>query len=300
MDARHTARRVPADLTSVPAASSTAQQLRQALGIRLREVRVDAGLTASDLGRLMSRHASKISRTEHGRSTPSTSDIRAWCEHCAADDQLADLLASRDAVESAYIEWRRLETSGLRRLQETYLPLYERTRTFRLYHSLVVPGLFQTSGYSTALLSAITSFRQIPDDTEAAVAARVARQRVLATGEHRFAVVVEEAVLRYQIGTADVMAGQLGHLMAVAALPSVSLGIIPFGAPERAAWPVEGFGIFGDEQVNIELLSARITVTQPREVALYARAFTELGNLAVYGPAARALITSGITALDAG
>src|SRR5437016_5674742 len=116
MDARHTARRVPADLTSVPAASSTAQQLRQALGIRLREVRVDAGLTASDLGRLMSRHASKISRIEHGRSTPSTSDIRAWCEHCSADDQLADLLASRDAVESAYIEWRRLETSGLRRL----------------------------------------------------------------------------------------------------------------------------------------------------------------------------------------
>ena len=68
----------------------------------------------------------------------------------------------------------------------------------------------------------------------------------------------------------------------------------------HVAWPVEGFGIFGDEQVNIELLSARITVTQPREVALYARAFTELANLAVYGPAARALITSGITALDAG
>jgi transcriptional regulator with XRE-family HTH domain len=282
----------------VSAASSSAQQLRQALGTRLREIRVEAGLTARDLGRLMERHASKISRIEHGSITPSGNDIRAWCIHCAAIDQLADLLASRDAVESAYIEWRRLETSGLRRLQETYLPLYERTRTFRVYHSLVVPGMFQTPGYATALLGAITAFRQIPDDTKAAVAARLARQRLLSSGDHRFAVVLEESVLRYQISSAEVMAGQLGHLITVAALPSVSLGVIPFGVPERAIWPVEGFGIFDDEQVNIELLSARITVTQPREVAIYTKAFTELAGLAVSGNKARALIVDAITALD--
>jgi hypothetical protein len=97
-----------------------------------------------------------------------------------------------------------------------------------------------------------------------------------------------------------VLAGELGHLIGVAALPAVSLGIIPFGVPERVVWPVEGFGIFDDQQVNIELLSARVTITQPREVSVYARAFTELGNLAVYGPAARTLVRAAIEALDAG
>ncbi len=40
---------------------------------------------------------------------------------------------------------------------------------------------------------------------------------------------IEESVLRNVIGGADVMAGQLGHLITVASLPSVSLGIIPMG-----------------------------------------------------------------------
>jgi Domain of unknown function (DUF5753) len=40
------------------------------------------------------------------------------------------------------------------------------------------------------------------------------------------------------LGDADVMAGQLGHLLEVMALPSVSLGVIPFTAP-RDMWPIE-------------------------------------------------------------
>jgi hypothetical protein len=94
------------------------------------------------------------------------------------------------------------------------------------------------------------------------------------------------------------MIAQLGHLIGVAALPAVSLGVIPFSHGERALWPVEGFGIFDNTRVNVELLSARVVVTQPREVALYIKAFAALADLAVYGPAARARIISAIEALD--
>ncbi len=44
--------------------SSSVQQGRRLLGARLREIRADAGLTARELGRLMRRHGSKISRIE--------------------------------------------------------------------------------------------------------------------------------------------------------------------------------------------------------------------------------------------
>lgn len=43
-------------------------------------------------------------------------------------------------------------------------------------------------------------------------------------------------MLRYRLGGADVMAGQLARLAESAALPSVALGVIPFTAPDRVAW----------------------------------------------------------------
>lgn len=79
--------------------------------------------------------------------------------------------------------------------------------------------------------------------------------------------------------------------------PSVALGVIPFGASERPAWPLEQFTVFDDARVHVELLSAQVTVTAPSEITLYVRAFERLGRLAVYGDAARALIDDAIAAL---
>ena len=62
-------------------------------------------------------------------------------------------------------------------------------------------------------------------------------------------------------------------------------------------WAVEGFVMFDDSRVDAELLSARVTVTQPREIAIYDRAFSALSAIAVHGQQTRALITSAIAAL---
>jgi hypothetical protein len=94
------------------------------------------------------------------------------------------------------------------------------------------------------------------------------------------------------------MAAQLGHLLVASALPSVSIGVIPTRPDRDTAWPVEGFWIFDDEQVAVELVSGHLTVTQPREVAMYVQAFVELASLAVYGSAARRLIGAAIDAPD--
>jgi transcriptional regulator with XRE-family HTH domain len=275
---------------------SAVQQAREALGQRLREMRVDAGLSARDLGRLMGRHPSKISRIEHGTAPPSAADIRAWCDQCGAADQADDLVASLHAVEGMYVEWRRLERSGLRRLQEARVPLYERSRLFRIYEPGVVPGLFQTPAYAAARMARVIAFDGIPDDLERAVAVRMDRQRVVGTGGRRFVVVLEEWALRSRIGSTSMMAGQLGHLINVAALPSVSVGIIPMNI-DRSMWSNPGFWIFDDDRVLVETPTAELTVTQPREIAIYARTFAELASMAVHGAAARSLITAAINSL---
>lgn len=276
--------------------SSSAQQAKRALGLRLREIRKDAGLTARALAGLAGWHESKCSRLEHGRTPPSDADIRTWTLHCKVPEQAEDLIATARGIEGMYVELRRLARSGLRQVQESAVPLYEHTRHFRVYEPGVIPGLFQVLGYARALMGAIVDFYKFPNDTEAAVAARMERQRVLCEGDHRFAVLLEESALRTRIGGSAVMVGQLGHLLSVASLPSVSLGIIPARA-ERRMWPVEGFWIFDEEQVRVEIATAEVTVTQPCEIGIYLRTFAELAKLAVYGTGARALITSAIDAL---
>jgi transcriptional regulator with XRE-family HTH domain len=281
----------------VPPSSSSAWQARQALGARLGELRADAGLTGRALARLCGWHESKISRIEHARTAPSANDIRAWCQHCGQSGETEDLIAFLRTVEGMFVEWRRMERTGLRRAQEAVLPLWERTRVFRAYSSWLMPGAVQTRAYTAAVLRAIAARRELPDDVDDAVAVRSDRLRLLREGDHRFLVLIEESALRNVIGGADVMAGQLGHLITVASLPSVSLGIIPMGLDRDAAWPVEDFWIFDDRQVNVELVSGGLTLTQPRELSMYGKTFSELSEIAVRGAQARAVITAAIDAL---
>lgn len=62
-------------------------------------------------------------------------------------------------------------------------------------------------------------------------------------------------------------------------------------------WPVEDFWVFDEAQVNVELVAAFLTITQPHEIGMYARTFANLAELAVYGAPARALITAAIDSL---
>jgi hypothetical protein len=94
------------------------------------------------------------------------------------------------------------------------------------------------------------------------------------------------------------MAAQLGHLLAMSIPPSISLGIIPLGADRSMIWPTEGFFMFDEAEVTVELVAGHLTITQPHEIGMYSDAFTKLANLAVYGKAARRLITAAVAALD--
>ncbi|MFE0332086.1 helix-turn-helix domain-containing protein [Streptomyces sp. NPDC058960] len=277
--------------------SSSAQAAREAVAQRLRELRADAGITGPELAARCGWSHPKTYRIEGARTPPSADDIRRWCEACGASGQADDIIAQSRNAESLYVEWRRKVRTGLRQLQNSYVPLFKSTKLFRIYSPTLVPGLLQTEGYAMGLMSSITRFRDIPDDVAEAVSARLERSRIIHEPGHRFSMVIEEPVLYYQLGDSEAMAAQLGYLLTAGALPSVSLGIIPSAISERALWPQELFHVYDDTLVSVELLSARVQVTQPSEVALYVKAFEELRGMAVYGAEARALIVKAIEAL---
>ncbi|WP_308268965.1 DUF5753 domain-containing protein [Yinghuangia soli] len=188
-----------------------------------------------------------------------------------------------------FVEWRRMEQSGLRQAQQAQLHKYQQTNRFRSYGCWYVPGMIQTRAYTEAVLRNIQQRRVPIDDVDAAVDARMERQRVLHEGQAVFAFVLEQSVLTAGVADAATLAGQLDLLLTIGALPNVSLGIIP-ARPGRGRMPAEDFWIYDRRQVNVELVSGFLTVTHPGEIALYEEAFAEFAAMAVHGARARGLI----------
>ncbi|MCZ4610113.1 helix-turn-helix transcriptional regulator [Streptomyces sp. Lzd4kr] len=278
--------------------TSSVQEARAALAARLRELRLDAGISSKEVARRCGWSVAKSSRIENAVTAPADADIQAWCAACGVEDQAADLVAANRQADSMYLQWKRLQRTGMKQLAESSAKLYERTRQFRVYASHVMPGYLQTPGYATALLHTIAGFRGTPDDVREAVEVRMRRARVIHEGDHRFATLIEEHVLNHRVGDQDVMAGQLGNLLAAMTLPSMSIGIIPAtAAREGVMWPLEQFTVFDDSRIHVELLAAKVTVTAPGELDIYLRAFARLTELAVYGAEARALILKAIERL---
>ncbi|MGW4897189.1 Scr1 family TA system antitoxin-like transcriptional regulator [Kitasatospora sp. NPDC004240] len=121
------------------------------------------------------------------------------------EDRAADLIARSRQAGAMFLEWRRMERSGLRQAQQSVRPLYERTRHFRAYAPWVLPRLLQTRAYTTRVLTAIRDRRGLADDVEAAVGERMDRQHILHEGRHRFALLIEESALRNGLGGRPVM-----------------------------------------------------------------------------------------------
>jgi transcriptional regulator with XRE-family HTH domain len=279
--------------------ATSADEARVSLGVRLRDIRRDAGLSGTRLAELCGWLSSKVSKIEHGRQTPSEDDLRAWCEHCHALVDLRDLIAAVRSIETQFAEWRRIIRGGIRRRQQASAAVYERTRLFRIYEPAVVPGLLQTREYAVAVLSTSVNFFRVPDDAEESATARLDRQRVLTHGDRHFHMLLGEQALRTNVGGAEVMAAQLEHLLAVLRLPRLRLGVIPIDAPYRV--PLNnGFWIMDESLVQFDTYSAELSLIRPDEISVYSRAFERLAALAVYGTEARLVISVALARLGPG
>ena len=280
--------------------SSNAQQARQALADQLREIRLAAGLTGRALAAGAGWHGvSKVSKIEHGVRPPSEDDVRTWGRVCGTSpDRVEELLAEQRAMAGMWVSYQRLNRAGLRKAQESVRPRYESTALVRAYQPKIIPGLLQTAEYTTALLEDARNRQGVHrNDVTEAVAERAVRQKVLTQAGHQFMFIIEAPVLRYRFCEPDIMSRQLQHLREATRLPTVWLGVIPLGADRRKVLPREGFVMFDEELVRVELISGVLTVTQPREISMYARDFTDLAGISVRGPAARDLITAALNDL---
>ena len=101
--------------------------------------------------------------------------------------------------------------------------------SLRTFEHALIPGLLQTADYARAVLG--TRPNTTLDQLDDMMSARMARQAILERDNPPMMwVVVDEAVLHREVGSAKVMADQLGHLAAMSDRPNVAVQIVPYSA----------------------------------------------------------------------
>jgi hypothetical protein len=107
-----------------------------------------------------------------------------------------------------------------------YLGLEDGASTLRGFAMQVVPGLLQSRAYARV----ITAEADTPEDAADLLDIRMRRQRLLVREPDPLQVhyVLDEAVLRRRVGSAEIMRQQLDHLVELAERPNVTLQVLPF------------------------------------------------------------------------
>ena len=266
---------------------------REALGARLRELRLGAERDQEQLAQQLGWSQSKVSRIETGNVTPSEADIAAWGRAVNAPaEAIAELQARLEAVRSEYSAWRRQFRGGTRSKQQDYIELEANTTRLRVFEPILVPGLLQTAEYARYRLADVHALYGTPDDLAEGVATRMQRQQVLYDQGKRFQFLLLENVLRLRLCPVEVLCGQLGHLLALSTLSNLELGVIPADS-QLATAPMHGFWIFDDELVTVETIAAELMLREPEEITLYGNVFDALREAAQFGDDMR-LILAGL------
>src|ERR1700722_5147691 len=154
---------------------SNVHEARIALGHRLRELRTAANLSGRQLAESLSWPASKISKLENGRQTPSDDDIRAWARITDSEPETEALLASLHTLEVQHAEWQRILRTGLKPRQQAHIEWDQKTRLFRAFEATVIPGPPQTGEYARARFAEGIRRLKLPNDINEAVQGRLQR-----------------------------------------------------------------------------------------------------------------------------
>ncbi|MFG3499029.1 helix-turn-helix domain-containing protein [Streptomyces sp. NPDC047928] len=203
---------------------------RRKLGEELRGLRLAAGLTSREAARLVGWHQSKVSRIETGTSGVTHVDVTRLLDAYGVDDlRLRALLETlAGAADGSRTGWWHAYRGVIPQQYRDFISLEAQACAARTLETSVVPGLLQTPAYARAVTRA--ALEGLPTQTvDSLVRVRIARQEVL-RGERplRLEAVVDEAVLRRQVGGPGVMREQLRALLEPARLPHVRLQVLPF------------------------------------------------------------------------
>lgn len=186
----------------------------RAFAEELRAFREQAGMSRDELAARVNYSSSLIAMIETARRTP-TRRLAQLCDEVFG------------TPETFTRHEKRLRGVPFSAGFRPFEPYESEAVSLRLFEHTLVPGLLQTEGYARAILA--THPNTSADEVEERLAARMARQAILTREDPPPPLVwalLDEAVLRREVGGSKVMLDQLAHLADAARRPNITVQVI--------------------------------------------------------------------------
>lgn len=202
--------------------------VRRELGQRLRAMRTGADMTVAEAAEQVGISTSKLTKIELAQLSATRDDVLKLLDTYgeAGPDQQALLLTMvREGNRKEWWEGRRT----LHPKFGSYLGLESVATTLQAYETTLVHGLLQTPDYARAMLRAARP-ELLEHEIDQLVQFRLRRQQVLTRADPpplTLWSVMDEAVLRRQVGGRETMHAQLQRLITASELPNVTLLVMP-------------------------------------------------------------------------
>ena len=203
--------------------------VRRALGLELRKLRTEAGMTGEQAAKAVGFSESKLTKIERAQVTVTREDLLRMIDVYGGvpdDDRDRLLTMLRQGNRK---EWWEQHDLQLPPKFGSYLGLEAVATTLQAYDPTLVHGLLQTPEYARAVIRG-GSPDLLDQEVEQLVETRKRRQEALTRKDGRpleLWSIMDEAVLRRKIGGREVMHAQLERLIKAAELPNVTLLLMP-------------------------------------------------------------------------
>jgi transcriptional regulator with XRE-family HTH domain len=271
---------------------------RRKLVKELIAARQAVGMNASQLAAEIDLKPSAVSKIEKGTQGLTVRNIKAYARVTglskAKTDELLLLAANDDTYDDWLVEFREDMPDWF----ALYPELEQDAVQIWTYSSELVEGLFQTPDYAEAIVRA--GLPEISaEDLERSVQLRKRRQSLLRReNPPRLRLVLNEAVVRRQVGGEAVMAEQMRHLVSLSELDHVTIQLLPFSAGAHPGMK-SGFTLlrfpegFDDmDCVYLENNNGGVWQEVLEHVAEYSTTFERQSSMALTPEETRALLAS--------
>jgi transcriptional regulator with XRE-family HTH domain len=257
---------------------------RRRLGVELRALREERGLTSEELSRRLYRSRMKVSKLENAQVRPDLAAIMKILDilgvTCERWQEIITL--ARDAAERGW--W---DTYGyaMGDRQRMYADIESGAKTIRGYNQFGIPGLVQTPEFIWALIKLDEAEGPLDYNQERMVEARLRRQEsARRPGGPTYEIVLDEFVVRRLAVPPEIMSAQLRHLVEIIpADPRLSIRVLPIDARieggflARSSFTIYNFPDPDDPPMAIaDTVKTDVVHSEPADVQRYVAMYERL------------------------
>ncbi|WP_069737101.1 MULTISPECIES: helix-turn-helix transcriptional regulator [unclassified Streptomyces] len=270
---------------------------RRRLGAELKRLREKAGVRMEEAAERIGGDKPKISRQENGRQGVSKLEIEALLAlYGVSDERLRTALttlAREGRRKGWWAQYSDILTAGF----QERLSIESDAARILAFQPMLVPGLLQTVEYATEVIRSVNK-TATEEEIDSYVEVRKSRQEIFAReSPPQYLCLLDEAVLRREVGGPAVMAAQLDKILEMNNPPKLTIQVVPFAQGWHAG--ADGpFNVYSYpdpmdlDVVNLEYLDGALYLEEDESVGRYQLAFDELRAAALTSRQSMELISA--------